>query len=125
MYVKNCLDCGVEFLAKRSDAKRCSKRCKQRAYCKVHPEKVAQSNRAYRGAHREKICEYGRAYYEANREKICESKRAYHAAYRDANREKLAEKARAAYRSTGTSTAMMSIFNAMKKLKEERTNAQP
>jgi hypothetical protein len=113
MYVKNCLDCGVEFLAKRSDAKRCSRRCNHRAYREANPEKVAERKRAYRGAHREKICEYGRAYREVNREKVAEIKRAYRAAHQ----EKLAEQARVAYRSTGTSTAMMNISNAMEKLK--------
>ncbi|MCA3506238.1 MAG: hypothetical protein IOD01_02960 [Rhodobacter sp.] len=85
MYVKNCLDCGVEFLAKLPHAKYCSGVCKSRGLRKADPEKFR---------------EQARARYAADPEKY-------------------QERARVRYRSTGTSTAMMSISNAMKKLREE------
>jgi len=61
MYVKNCLDCGVEFLAKNPHAKYCSGNCKARARRKANPEKFREQARARYAADPEKFREAKRA----------------------------------------------------------------
>jgi hypothetical protein len=130
MYVKNCLDCGVELLGKRRHAKFCSRACKDRAYKKADPEKFLKQARVRYAADREKVLERNRASRKAELEKFRERDRAYRAAdlekFRErsranyaAHREKYQEEARVRYSYTGTSTVMMLISNVMKKLREE------
>jgi hypothetical protein len=122
MYVKNCLDCGVEFLAKRSNTKFCSKACGKRALRAADPEKLRERDRAYHQAHREKLAERRRVRYTTDPQKFREQARARYAV----DPEKFQEQARVRrYSKGGFSTAMMSISNAMKKLKEEQSNDQP
>ena len=131
MYVKNCLDCGVEFLAKNPHAKYCSGNCKARARRKANPEKfreqararyatdpekIREAERARRASDPEKFRERDRARYAADPEKFREAKRADYAA----DPEKFQVRSRVRRYSTGgILTAMMSISNAMKKLKGE------
>jgi hypothetical protein len=59
-WVKNCLDCGVEFVAKTPRAKFCSGVCKNRALRKADPEKFREQARARYAADPEKFQEQAR-----------------------------------------------------------------
>ena len=65
-----CECCGVEFKAKRSDAKCCSKKCSTKVWKKNNPEKIKEINRRWIKANSEKIKETYRKWIKTNPEKM-------------------------------------------------------
>lgn len=86
-----CEECGGAFMAKRSDAKCCSKACSRRAYYRANRARESETFRAWRAAHLEQERARWAAYGEANRARLAQARRAAYAADPEAGRLAAAE----------------------------------
>ena len=114
-----CECCGVEFEAKRSDAKCCSKKCSNKMWQEANSEKVKEVKKKWKEANPEKIKEACRKWKRANSEKAKEACRKW----KRANSEKAKEVVRRhRYRQAGYPEELLEIKELQYQIKKEIKN---